>query len=364
MDTDTNTADAAASGAATAEQKQPRIVTSRGLREFLEQQRLSIAFTSYQSGQFYMLGALPNGKLSIVHRTFPRAMGMYAASNRIFLGTHYQIWRFENVLEAGELANKVHDRAFVPRVAFNTGDVDIHEITVEAGGRLVFVNTKYSCLATPSTSKAFTAIWKPDFISRIAPEDRCHLNGLAARDGKVRYVTATSRSDTISGWRNRKHEGGILIDINDGRIITEKLSMPHSPRYHDGKLYILNSGEGNICRVDERSGAIEPLAFCPGFLRGMSIHKNYAVVGVSLPRDNTFSGLKLDDELKKRDSDPWCGVLVVDLAKGDIKHWLRFDDVIRELFDVAVIPGVKCPMVVSNRSSEIDKLMTWDEKFN
>ena len=96
----------------------------------------------------------------------------------------------------------------------------------------------------------------------------------------------------------------------------------------------------------------------------MSIHKNYAVVGVSLPRDNTFSGLKLDDELKKRDSDPWCGVLVVDLAKGDIKHWLRFDDVIRELFDVAVIPGVKCPMVVSNRSSEIDKLMTWDEKFN
>ena len=140
--------------------------------------------------------------------------------------------------------------------------------------------------------------------------------------------------------------------------------MPHSPRYHDGKLYILNSGEGNICRVDEKSGAIEPLAFCPGFLRGMSIHKNYAVVGVSLPRDNTFSGLKLDDELKKRDSDPWCGVLVVDLAKGDIKHWLRFDDVIRELFDVAVIPGVKCPMVVSNRSSEIDKLMTWDEKFN
>lgn len=360
----------AAAGAAAAPQPAKtipsKIVTSRGLWTWLSQLNSSIAFSSYQTGQLYMLGTMPNGKLSIVHRTFPRAMGISAASNRIFLGTHYQIWRFENVLGPKELANKVHDRAFVPRVGYTTGDVDIHELTTEEGqgtGRLVFVNTKYSCLATTSASHSFTAIWKPKFISRLAPEDRCHLNGLAKREGRVRYVTATSRSDMISGWRDRKHEGGIIIDITDDRVITEKLSMPHSPRYHEGQLYVLNSGDGHICRVDEQTGEVEKLAFCPGFLRGMSLYKNYAIVGVSLPRESSFSGLQLDDELKRRDGEPWCGVLIVDLKNGDIKHWLRFDEGVRELFDVAFIGGVKCPLLLSARASEIDKMITFEETY-
>ena len=50
-------------------------------------------------------------------------------------------------------------------------------------------NTLFSCLAAASPTHTFRPLWRPPFVSRLAPEDRCHLNGLALRDGEPRYVT-------------------------------------------------------------------------------------------------------------------------------------------------------------------------------
>ena len=335
------------------------ISCTRGFADWLLRNNVSLAFTSYQTGRLYLVGVNAKGQVSFHERYLARAMGLWADPQRIVVSTIFQVWRFENVVQPGA-ARDQPDRHYIPRVAHTTGDLDIHDIGVMADGRIVFVNTLFSCLALLSPAHSFRLFWKPPFISKLAAEDRCHLNGLAMKDGAPAYVTATSRSDVVNGWRNRRAEGGCVIDVASNEIVTEKLSMPHSPRWHDGRLWVLNSGTGHIGTVDLASGAFEPRAFCPGFLRGLAFHNGHAIVGLSLPRDGSFSGLALDDELKKRDADPWCGVQVVNLASGDIVEWIKLEGGVSELFDVAAIPGVRWPVATGFLNDEIHKSYTFE----
>ena len=339
----------------------PRISVSRGFPAWLLQHRTSLAFSCYQSGQLFLVGVLPDGSVSLNQQNFTRAMGLSWRGSRLYLGALDQIWRLENMLRPGEQANQAFDLLLVPRNAQTTGDIDVHELGVDGDGRVIFVNSKYSCLATLDLVHSFKPVWKPPFISRLAPEDRCHLNGLAMADGAPRYVTAASRSDVVAGWRERRHDGGVLIDVTDGRIVAEGLSMPHSPRVDsDGSVLLLDSGRGQIVRVDPASGARTDIAFCPGFLRGMALHQGHACVTVSRPRDGSFAGLALDDELARRDAEPWCGVLIVDLANGDIVEWIRLEGGITELFDVAAMPGIRCPMAIGPGTPEVQTMISFD----
>lgn len=147
----------------------------------------------------------------------------------------YQLWRFENVLEPGQQASG-YDRLYVPQVGYTTGDLDIHDVAVEADGRVVFVNTLFGCLATTSPTHSFVPLWRRPFLSRLAAEDRCHLNGLALENGRAKYVTAVSQSDVADGWRDRRHDGGCVIDIHTNEVMATGLSMPHSPRVLGDKL--------------------------------------------------------------------------------------------------------------------------------
>lgn len=339
------------------------ITCSRGMAGWLAANDVSLAFTSYQTGQLFLIGAQQGGVLSVNQAGFQRAMGLWATQQRIYLATLAQIWRLENMLKAGERANVHFDRCYQPRNAQTTGDVDVHELTVQRSGRVIFVNTSYSCLAELDVVHSFRPVWKPAFISKLAPEDRCHLNGMAVQDDKPRYVTAVCRSDVVTGWRDRRLEGGVLIDVNDDRVVTEKLSMPHSPRLWQGALWVLNSGTGHLCRVDRESGALEEVAFLPGFLRGLAFHANAAIVGLSLPRDKSFAGLELDRNLQKKDADPWCGIQVIDLRNGDVLQWIRLEGMVRELFDVIVLPHVRCPMAIGPQSEEFSTTVTRAETY-
>lgn len=336
------------------------ITVSRGFNAWLRSHDTSLAFTSYQTGQLFLVGAHPNGTVSFNQQNFQRAMGLCWMPGRLYLGSLFQLWRFENMLRPGEVANQAFDTVLVPRNAQTTGDVDIHEVGIDGEGRVIFVNTKYSCLCTLDLTHSFRPVWKPSFISKLAPEDRCHLNGLAMDKGKPRFVTAVSRSDVLAGWRERRHEGGVLIEVETDRIVTDQLSMPHSPRVVGDMLYALDSGRGRIIRVDPASGAKTDIAFCPGFLRGLAIHDGHAVVTVSKPRNGTFNGLLLDGEMKARDAEPWCGILIVSLATGDIVEWIRLEGHITELFDVAAMPGVRCPMSLGPATVEIQNSISFE----
>ncbi|HQV88741.1 MAG TPA: TIGR03032 family protein, partial [Nitrosomonas sp.] len=289
---------------------------------------------------------------------FNRCMGLCSTPNGLYMSSLYQVWRFENVFETGQQQDGF-DRLYVPQVGYTTGDLDIHDMAVDSDGRLVFVNTLFGCLATLSETHSFKPLWKPPFISKLAAEDRCHLNGLAMKDGQPAYVTAVGRSDVADGWREHRSDGGIVMDVNSDEIVCTGLSMPHSPRWHDGKLWLLNSGTGEFGYVDLNTGRFESLCFCPGYMRGLSFHGNFALVGLSKPRHNkTFSGLALDANLKSRNAEARCGVQVIDLRTGDVVHWLRMDGVVEELYDVVALPQVRRPMALGFKTDEIRRVLS------
>jgi len=338
---------------------------SPGFVPRLAKLNVSLAFTSYQSGLFYFLGRNPRtGGLNVHQTAIRRPMGIaHAPDGSLILAAGFHLIRFINTLEANQRANEIFDCCFVPRTVHMTGDLDAHDVGVDAQGAPIFVNTRFNCLAGLSDRHSFEEVWRPPFISALVDEDRCHLNGLAMRDGKPAYVTAVSRSDTIDGWRDRRADGGVVIDVESGAIVCDGLSMPHSPRLHQGALWLLNSGTGELGKVEMTKGGakgvFEPVAFCPGFLRGLAFSANHAFVGLSKPRYKRFEGLDLDERLKAADSEPWCGIQVIDLESGACVDWFRIDGPVAELYDLALIPGFACPMAVSPDSVEATSVVTY-----
>ena len=339
--------------AAAGEEPWVEVTASPGFPAWLAEQQVSLAFTTYQAGKLFLLGRHGDGRLSIFERTFNRCMGLWADGQTLWLATLFQLWRLENALRPGELYQGF-DRLYVPRAGYTTGDLDVHDVAVDGAGRVVFVATLFGCLATLSARHSFAPLWRPPFLSKLAAEDRCHLNGLALEDGRVRYVTVVSASDVADGWRDRRRDGGLALEVPGGRVVVGGLSMPHSPRAYRGRLWLLNSGVGFLGSAPPAGGAFEPLTFCPGYLRGLALVGDYAVVGLSRPRhDKTFGGLALEEELARRGAEPRCGLHVIDLRSGDVAHWVRIEGMVRELYDVAILPGVRRPMAFGFKTDEV-----------
>lgn len=332
---------------------------SRQFPDWLAQMRTSLAFTTYQAGKLFLIGLQPDGRLSLFERTLNRCLGLWGNAQSLYLSSLYQLWRFENLLGPGE-TYEGYDRCYTPRVGWVTGDIDAHDLALDARGRIVFVSTLFSCLATVSETHSFTPLWQPPFISRLAAEDRCHLNGLAMRDGVPGWVTAVSRTDIADGWREHRREGGCLIDVQRNEVVLTGLSMPHSPRWYRDRLWLHNSGTGEFGYADLKSGTFVPVAFCPGYLRGLAFVGDYAVAGLSKPRrDRAFSGLYLEERLEKEGVGARCGLVVIDLKRGDTVHWLRIEgEVVEELYDVVSLVGVRRPMAIGFVSDEIRRVIS------
>lgn len=335
------------------------ITTSRQFVSWLAGTGGSLAFTTYQSGKVFLIGGNREAKkLSIFERTLDRPMGMAASGRRLAIASMIQVTTFVDAAE-GMATAEGYDAVFVPQVAHYTGDLDVHDLAFDREGGILFANTLFSCVATVSDTHSFRPLWKPPFVTRLAAEDRCHLNGLALRDGAPAYVTAVAETDLADGWRDNRASGGIVIDIASGEVICRGLSMPHSPRLHNGRLYVLNSGAGEIGTVDPATGRFAPLAFCPGYLRGLCFIGGHAVVGLSEPRENrTFAGLPLQERLAAAKVTPRCGLYVIDLKTGDVAHWLRLEGIVSELYDVVALPGVTRPSMVGFRSDEIRRTIS------
>ena len=338
------------------------VVGSCYFLDWLAEQQVSLAFTTYQTGKVFFVGRKPDHQLSVFERTFAHSMGLCAADDgrTLWMSSRYQIWRFINVLHGGPTHNEF-DALYIPRVAHTTGHLDVHDIAVEADGRVVFVNTMFCCLATLSSQASFTPLWQPPFVSALAPEDRCHLNGLALRDGRVRYVTSVAQTDVPEGWRERRTDGGCVIDVDSGEALVTGLSMPHSPRWYRDRLWVLNSGSGEFGYVDSAHGKFEPVTFCPGYLRGMTFVGDCAVVTLSMPRHRTFEDLPLTEALKQRNSEPQCGLYVIDINTGHVVHTVRLDGMVSELYDVVALPDIARPMALGLKTTEIERMVQIDE---
>jgi uncharacterized protein (TIGR03032 family) len=281
-------------------------------------------------------------------REFHRPMGLALAGNRLAIGTTTNIQEFHNVPAAGPKLKPPgpYDACYLPRLAHTTGDVHVHEMAFADDGELWFVNTGFSCLSTRSASHSFVPHWRPKFITGLTPEDRCHLNGLGMVDGRPRYVTALGETDDAGGWRRNKKDGGLLIDIHSNEVIVRGLSMPHSPRWYGGRLWVLDSGSGGLGTVDLAAGRYEPVAQLPGFTRGLSFVGRFAFIGLSQVRESAvFSGIAITE---RPAAERACGVWVVDLPTGQVVAFVKFEDAVQEVFAVEVMPGARYPDLVTD----------------
>ena len=309
------------------------------LAELLEKSGSSLVITTYKSGNV-ILARSRDLVVDTSVLSFDRPMGVAVAGSRLAIGTGQTIATFTNQPALSE----DHDAVFLPRSIIQTGDIAIHEMGYDAAGVLWFVNTKFSCLCTQDIDHSFAVAWMPPWITSLAAEDRCHLNGLAMAEGQPRFVTALARTDTPNGWREHKGTGGVIYDLAADAVIAEGLSMPHSPRWHDGRLWVLQSGVGSLSTVDPATGEVREVARVPGFSRGLTLIGQYALIGLSQVRESVFTGLPITATTTKRN----CGVWVVDTTTGATVGFLRFEGAVQEIFDVAVLPGVRWPAILDH----------------
>lgn len=338
----------------------PTLSASAGLAAWLAETQASLAFTTYQAGRLFLIGARPDGGLRAHERRIDHCQGLWTDGQSLWLSSRAILWRFANDLPPGARTERGATRRFVPREGRVTGALDIHDIGLGGKGEPVFVATGWNCLATVSEQASFRPLWRPPFVSALVAEDRCHLNGLAMDGARPAYVSAISRSDVADGWRERRRDGGVVIDVASGEIVASGLSMPHSPRFHDGKLWLLNSGTGEFGWIDPTSGRFEPVAFCPGYARGLAFLGRRAVIGLSKPRHATFEGLALQEQLEAKDAEARCGLIVVDLDSGRTTDWLRIEEPVSELYDVAMLPGVAQAEAVGFVGDDICERVTVD----
>ncbi|MHC4400437.1 MAG: TIGR03032 family protein [Planctomycetota bacterium] len=326
-------------------------VHSDGLAELLSKLGVSLWVTTYQAGKLVVVRSA-GGRVSTLLRSLDRPMGVAVRPGRLAVGTRNQVWLFRNAPEIGSRLGPAgrFDACFVPRASHVTGNVRGHEIAW-GGDELWMVNTRFSCLATLAADYSFVPRWRPPFVSALAAEDRCHLNGLAMVDGRPKYVTALGETDTAEGWREDKIRGGCVVDVPSGQTVVGGLCMPHSPRVYRNRLWLLDSGHGRLVAADPANGRCEVVAELPGYARGLAFAGRYALVGLSRIREtSTFGGMPIADRLDGLK----CGVWIVDLDRVRTAAFLEFDRGVREIFDVQVLPGAGFPAVVGFQKRTIN----------
>ncbi len=312
-------------------------VYTSNLAGILDHYGISLAVSTYQAGKVILVRS-DNGGINTHFRDFNKPMGIAGDGNRLTIGGTNTVWTYRNI---PAVARKLeppdkHDACYLPRRIHVTGDIDIHELSYAADGELWVVNTRFCCLCTLDADHSFTPRWRPHFVTQLAPEDRCHLNGLAMADSQPRFATALGETDTAGGWRANKRSGGLLMDVPANQVLLRGLSMPHSPRLYAGRLWLLESGQGGLAWVDLPAGCWHTVATLPGFTRGISFVDRLAFIGLSQVRETaTFSGIPLVERLKERN----CGVWVVDIRTGETVAFLRFESGVREVFAVQALPA-------------------------
>ena len=316
-----------------------RSVYTNSLGDILKQTGISLAVSTYQAGKVILVRYDPETETVNTHfRAFAKPMGIAADAARLAVGGTNTVWYYRNmpaVARKLEPADK-HDAAYLPRRVHVTGDIDIHEMAWAADGELWLVNTRFGCLCTLDADHSFHPRWRPPHLSALSPEDRCHLNGLAMLDGRPQFVTLLGETDTPGGWRENKANGGLLMEVPTNRVLLRGLSMPHSPRWYNNRLWFLESGQGTLALAEARRGTWQTVAALPGFTRGLDFYGPLAFIGLSQVRESaTFSGIPLVERLTERT----CGVWVVDIRDGRTLGFLRFEEGVQEIFAVQVLPA-------------------------
>lgn len=332
------------------------------LPELLQQLNCSIALSTFQAGKVIFISPKNENELIQVTRTFQSPMGLAINEDKLAIATKSEVIVTKNSPSLATAYPKfpnTYDSFFMPMATYYTGQVDLHDLHY-VENKLWAVNTSFSCLCTIDDEFSFTPRWQPSFITELKSEDRCHLNGLAVSDGKLRYVSGLGSGNAMQSWRENITEGGIIIDIESNEIIAKGLAMPHSPRVYDGKLYVLLSAAQKLVQIDPTNGQVTDVAFIPGFVRGMAKIGDYLFVATSKLRKNssTFKHLAIADEANE------ATVSAVHLPSGAVVSKLTYHMSVDEIYDVQVLENSIRPNIANTlKDTHLRGLITPEETY-
>gem|GEM_PF-369320 len=297
--------------------------------ELLLSLKCTVTISTYQAGKVVFISPKDEHKLIQLPRTFSKPMGIAEdrENDKLAIACKDEVVLFKNSKELAfhyPKSPQKYDSLYMPRVTYNTGTVDVHDLKFGKDGRLFAVNTLFSCIATLDEDFNFTPYWKPPFIDKMAAEDRCHLNGMALVNGVPKYATAFNQGNSRQSWRENITKTGVIFDLETNQVICQGLGMPHSPTMINGELYLLLSATGEIVKCDVNTGEIEVIKKIGGFVRGMSFYKDYLFIGLSKLRKNssTFAKLEIAKEANK------SGVVVLQMK---INHFGRIERQLSQL---------------------------------
>ena len=312
------------------------IKLSGDFAEVVSKLDVTIAISTYETGRVIFFGADKSGEaksFSQLPRAFKRAMGIGVSENSLAIATQEEVIILSKI-DLLSHQSKKYKSMYMPRCAYYSGRLDLHDIEI-IDEKIIAVNTKFSCVCEITSKFSFEPIWQPEFITELRPEDRCHLNGMCFENGELAYLTALGKSNTKEGWRRDKHNGGILIDAGTSEIVLEGLSMPHSPRFHNGDLYMLETGKGRLLKVDVSKKSFEVVGEFKKLVRGLAFYADFVFMGMSKVRKNSkdFDGFDVSA------TSSLAGIFIYHLPSQEIIGALTYENTIDELFDVQVLPG-------------------------
>ena len=321
---------------------------SPNIPELLRQLGCTLAISTYQAGKVVFISALDNEKLTQLPRNFEKAMGIAYSGDKMGIATKNEVLVLSKSMELAAAYPKQPGRyevLFVPRATYYTGQVDIHDLHWGEEG-LWAVNTSFSCVCLINDNYSFTPHWYPPFISKAASEDRCHLNGLAMKEGKPLYVSALGTGNSPQSWRDNIMQGGAIMHLPSGEFVAKNLPMPHTPRIYDGKLYVLFSATGGLACVDVSTGKYEVVRNLSGFVRGMACCGDYLFVGMSRLRQNssTFKHLPIAKMAN------FAGIKVLHLPTGALVGEIKYHSSVDEIYDIQVLPNIKRPGILNTQN--------------
>lgn len=320
------------------------------LPELLTKLGCTLVVSTYQAGKVIFLSPQSEDKVIQLPRSFRKAMGIAIHQDEMVVACLDEVVYLKNSKELGQFYPKkpnTYDGMFLPRMTYHTGALDVHDIDFCDDG-IYAVNTNFSCIIKIDKEHSFTPVWKPDFIEKITAGDHCHLNGMAVNDGKIRYVSAFAQTDKPRKWKENILESGILIDYATKDIVVDGLSMPHSPRIYNDKLYVLTSGNGELVEINQNDYSKRVVTKIDGFVRGLSFHKGFAFVGLSKLRKNssTFANLPIAKHSKK------AGVVVIHLETGAVVGNFYYNTSVDEIYDVQILPDLVRPNILNTLTED------------
>lgn len=329
---------------------------SPSVPELLSKLNCSLAISTYQAGKVIFISAKNSQQLIQLPRSFKKPMGIALEENRMAIATKNEVVILSNTPGLAPNYPKnpgTYDALFMPRAAYYTGELDIHDLHWTTQG-LLAVNTRFSCLAMINDQFSFTPVWKPTFISSLQPNDHCHLNGMALLNDKPKYLTALGTTDSAGGWRPGKANGGVLLDADTQEIILNGLPMPHSPRLFDQHLFALLSATGELIHIDPATGKYQVIQKFNGFVRGMDRIGDYVFIGLSKLRTTS----KAFGDLPIASKSVFCGVAIVHLPTGKLEGHIKYENSVEEIFDIRVLPGMRRPGILNNFKDDHAQLIT------